>query len=313
VVAFSRRARLVPGWKNREGTIMALIRRLLEMIRFSHTLFALPFALMSAALAWREEPFRWIDLVGILVCMIFARSAAMAFNRLVDREIDAKNPRTQNRHLPAGTLSFNAVLVFFVVCSAGFIGGAAIFTLRQPPNCWPIDLAAPVLLFICAYSLTKRFTALAHFWLGASLMLAPLAAWIAIRGLVDLETPLVLGGAVLFWVAGFDILYACQDVEFDRQAKLASIPAKFGVKASLGIALICHVVMMGLLVALSFVNPRLGNIYLTGLAAIGVLLVYEHWLVQPDDLTRVNRAFFQVNGVISLGLLALALVQLALS
>jgi 4-hydroxybenzoate polyprenyltransferase len=291
--------------------MVSLVRRLLELIRFSHVVFALPFALLSAALAWRDEPFRWLDLVGIVLCMVFARAAAMAFNRIVDRDIDALNPRTAKRHLPSGTLSLRVVIVFTIFCAAAFIGSTFLFTLRSPPNAWPAYLSGPVLVFICAYSLTKRFTMLAHFWLGASLMLAPLAAWIAVRGLADLETPLVIAGAVLFWVAGFDILYACQDFEFDRQAKLSSVPAKVGVAASLKIALACHVAMLGLLLLLHFVNPHMGTIYLIGLGAIALLLAYEHWLVRPDDLTRVNRAFFQVNGVISVGLLALVLVQLA--
>jgi 4-hydroxybenzoate polyprenyltransferase len=291
--------------------MLSLVRRLLEMIRFSHVVFALPFALLSAALAWRDEPFRWLDLFGIVLCMVFARAAAMAFNRIADRDIDALNPRTAKRHLPAGTLSLQAVVVFTILCAAAFIASTLLFTLRVPPNPWPAYLSGPVLAFICAYSLTKRFTVLAHFWLGASLMLAPLAAWIAVRGLTDLETPLVIAGAVFFWVSGFDILYACQDFEFDRQAKLSSVPAKVGVAASLKVALACHVAMLGLLLLLHFVNPHLGTIYLIGLGVIALLLAYEHWLVRPDDLTRVNRAFFQVNGVISVGLLALVLVQLA--
>jgi 4-hydroxybenzoate polyprenyltransferase len=290
---------------------MLLLRRLLEMIRFSHTIFALPFALLSSALAWRDEPFRWLDLLGILLCMIFARSAAMAFNRIADRRIDALNPRTEKRHLPAGSLSLRAVALFTLLCSLSFVASTLLFLLREPPNPSPIYLAIPVLAFICAYSFTKRFTMLAHFWLGASLMLAPLAAWIAIRGLVDLQTPLTIGGAVLFWVAGFDILYACQDADFDRKAKLSSIPARIGIPASLKVALACHIVMIGLLLLLAFVSPHLGTIYLVGLAAIAILLAYEHWLVRPDDLTRVNKAFFQVNGIISMGLLALVLVQLA--
>jgi 4-hydroxybenzoate polyprenyltransferase len=290
---------------------MSLLRRLLEMIRFSHTIFALPFALLSAALAWRDEPFRWLDLLGILLCMVFARSAAMAFNRVADRRIDALNPRTEKRHLPAGSLSPGTVVLFTLLCSLAFVASTVLFLLREPSNPWPAYLSAPVLAFICAYSFTKRITVLAHFWLGASLMLAPLAAWIAIRGPVDLGTPLTIGGAVLFWVAGFDILYACQDADFDRRAKLSSIPAWLGIPASLKVALGCHVVMIALLLLLAFVSPHLGTIYLVGLGAIAVLLAYEHWLVRPDDLTRVNKAFFQVNGIISMGLLVLVLVQLA--
>ena len=289
-----------------------LLRRLLELVRFSHTLFALPFALLSAVLAWsREGAFRVLDLAGILLCMVFARSAAMAFNRLVDRRIDAANPRTAGRHLPAGLLSVSAVAGFTVACALGFVAATLVFVLRDEPNYWPIRLSGPVLAFICLYSFTKRFTAFAHFWLGALLMLAPLSAWIAIRGAHDLAAPLLIGGAVMFWVAGFDILYACGDAEFDRQAKLHSLPARLGVRVSLRVALACHAVMLALLFALYASTPELGAVFLAGLIAVGVLLAYEHWLVRPNDLTRVNRAFFQVNAVVSVGLFVLVLVQLA--
>jgi 4-hydroxybenzoate polyprenyltransferase len=292
--------------------MLGLTRRLLEFVRFSHTLFALPFALFSAALAWsREERFRALDLVGILLCMTFARSAAMAFNRLADRKIDAMNPRTAGRHLPAGLLSIPVVIAFTLASSAGFVLSTLLFLIREEPNYWPLYLAGPVLLFILLYSLTKRFTALAHFWLGASLMLAPLSAWIAIRGMRDLETPLLIGGAVFFWVAGFDILYACQDAEFDRKSKLHSVPAWLGVRGSLWVALGCHAVMVVLLGILYVRTPELQWVFLVGLAAVGLLLAYEHWLVRPDDLTRVNRAFFQVNAVVSVGLFVLVLVELA--
>jgi 4-hydroxybenzoate polyprenyltransferase len=289
------------------------IRSLLELIRFSHTVFALPFALTSAALAWKRYGFSWLQLVGILLCMVFARSAAMAFNRLADRRFDAANPRTAARHLPAGKLRPAAVWLFTLLCGAGFIVSTLIF-LFGFDNPWPFYQSVPVLLFVCAYSYTKRFTALSHFWLGASLFLAPVAAWIAIRGLPgwdELRVPVVLGGAVLFWVAGFDVLYACQDVDFDRKARLHSVPAALGVPASLRVALLCHLVMLGLLVLLYFVAaPDLGAIYLAGVAAVAALLVYEHWLVRPDDLSRVNQAFFQVNGVISVGLFVVVLLQL---
>jgi 4-hydroxybenzoate polyprenyltransferase len=205
--------------------MLARIRLLLELIRFSHTLFALPFALSSAALAWRdkcrEQSFSWqefaLDLAGILLCMVFARSTAMAFNRLADQHFDALNPRTAGRHLPAGKISAAAVWLFTALCAVGFVLSTLIF-IEASGNYWPVRLSVPTLLFICAYSFTKRFTALAHFWLGASLLLAPVAAWVAVHGLTHLITPMLLGLAVMFWVAGFDILYACQDVEFDRKA-----------------------------------------------------------------------------------------------
>jgi 4-hydroxybenzoate polyprenyltransferase len=286
------------------------LRTLLEMIRFSHTLFALPFALLSAVLAWQRAPFRWLDLVGILLCMVFARSTAMAFNRLADRHYDARNPRTAQRHLPSGQLSPAAVWIFTLVCGAGFIASTLFFLPASNP--WPLYLSVPVLLFVGGYSYTKRFTVFCHAWLGASLLLAPLAAWIAIRGLEDLATPVVLGLAVLFWVTGFDILYACQDVDFDRQARLSSLPAWLGVVASLRVALVCHALMVVALVGLYWAAwPSLGAIYLGGVGVVAVLLAYEHWLVRPDDLSRVNQAFFHVNGIISVGLLLIVLVQLA--
>jgi 4-hydroxybenzoate polyprenyltransferase len=290
--------------------MLARIRALLEMIRFSHTVFALPFALLSATLAWHRKGFSWLELAGILLCMVFARSAAMAFNRLADRAYDAANPRTAMRHIPTGKLSVGAVWLFTVICSLGFLASTALFLLAEPPNPWPLYLALPVLVFLCGYSFTKRFTALAHFWLGTSLCLAPVAAWIAIQGMDTAFTiPIILGLAVLFWVAGFDIIYACQDVDFDRRARLASIPAWLGVKGSLRLAFVCHVVMIGSLIGFYWA-AELGAIYLAGVGAVALLIAYEHWLVRPDDLSRVNQAFFNVNGIISVGLFLVVLIQI---
>jgi 4-hydroxybenzoate polyprenyltransferase len=295
-------------------------RHYLELVRFSHTVFALPFALLAAVIAWHQNAaegvaWRWRELAGILVCMVFARTAAMAFNRLADRHLDAANPRTAGRHLPSGQLGTATVWIFTLACAAGFIASTLLFLLADPPNPWPLILCVPVLLFLLGYSFTKRFTALAHFWLGAALLLAPVAAWIAVRGIpsiADLTAPLLLGLAVLFWVAGFDIIYACQDVEFDRRAKLHSIPARLGVKAALRPAMLCHLLMLVLLVALYWgASPLLGPVYLVGVGAIAVLLAYEHSLVRPDDLSRVNQAFFHVNAVISIGLFVLVLVDMA--
>jgi 4-hydroxybenzoate polyprenyltransferase len=287
-----------------------MLRRLndlLGMIKFSHTLFALPFALFGAALAahgpdgWRGRPRDWL---GILLCMAFARSAAMAFNRLVDRRIDALNPRTAGRHLPAGLLSVPTVAAFWAVCAAGFVASTLLFL----PNRWPLALAVPVLAWLCGYSYAKRFTSLAHVWLGSALMLAPVAAWIALRG--DLAwPPVVLGLAVLFWVSGFDVIYACQDVDFDRAHALYSLPGRLGVPYALRLAALLHVLMVACLVALGLLYP-LGRVYFAGVAAIAALLVYEHALVRPDDLSRVNLAFFHVNIIISLGLLAFGLADL---
>ena len=291
------------------------IRQLLEMIRFGHTLFALPFALLAAVMAWsanaRSLPpirFRWQDLAGILVCMVCARSAAMAFNRLADRRLDALNPRTRRRHLPTGALGTGSVVLFTVVCSLGFVGGTLLFLPRNPI---PLYASVPVLLSLFAYSFTKRFTVLSHWWLGAALGLAPIAAWVALRPQFDWAPPL-LGAAVVLWVAGFDIIYACQDVEFDVKMRLHSIPARLGVPGALRLAAACHLGMVLLLVALPLVYDGFGPIFWTGVAAIAGLLVYEHWLVRPDDLTRVNRAFFHVNTVVSIGLFVVGSTDLLL-
>src|SRR5262249_30725065 len=194
-------------------------------------------------------------LAGILLCMVFARSTAMAFNRLADRHLDAQNPRTAGRHLITGQLTVPAAWTFTLLCATGFVVSTLLFYWSEKSNPWPLRLSMPVLLFICGYSYTKRFTALSHFWLGASLLLAPLAAWIAIREFEELLVPLVLGLVVLFWVAGFDILYACHDVDFDRKARLHSVPAKVGVPTALRIAAARPAVMLGLLLLLYWVVP----------------------------------------------------------
>ena len=303
------------------------IGQLLEMIRFSHTVFAMPFALLAAVMAWAaplpdgsRNPFRWEHLLGIVICMVGARSAAMAFNRLVDRRIDAKNPRTAGRHLPAGLLSVGSVVAFTIVAGLLFVAGTLLFL----PNWLPLALALPVLAFLFAYSYTKRFTSLAHFWLGASLMLAPLAAWIALRGETLLSHPIdilpavLLGTAVLLWVSGFDIIYACQDVDFDTSARLRSVPARWGVRGALRVAAACHLGMLMVLAALPFSQtlggPPLGLswIYGCGLAAVAALLTYEHAIVRVDDLTRVNVAFFHVNTVVSVGLFLVVSLDLLL-
>ncbi len=292
-----------------------MIRQLLSLIRFSHTLFALPFALLAAAMAWAANardappvPFRWLDLAGILACMVFARSAAMAFNRIADRKLDAMNPRTAGRHLPAGQLGLGTVVAFTLACSLGFIAGTLLFL---PDNRIPLAASLPVLAFLFGYSFAKRFTSLSHFWLGAALMLAPLAAWVAIRPVFH-WAPLVLGGAVLFWVAGFDVIYACQDFEFDRRTRLRSVPARLGIGPALRVAAGSHAAMVGLLLLLPVVYEPFGVVYITGVACIAALLVYEHSLVRPDDLSRVNRAFFHVNAVVSLGLFVVGVVDLLL-
>ncbi|MCS7160433.1 MAG: UbiA-like polyprenyltransferase [Gemmatales bacterium] len=278
------------------------VRDFLELIRFSHTVFALPFALASAVLAWQREPFRWLDLLGIVLCMVLARSAAMGFNRLADRHYDAANPRTANRHLPSGRLSVASVAVFTTLCALGFLAATTIFVASNK-NWWPLYLSLPVLGFILAYSYTKRFTWLSHFWLGASLMLAPWATWIALTG--TLAGPAVwLGLAVFFWVAGFDTIYALQDVDFDRRAGLFSLPARWGVRPALWAARACHVLTIVFLIGVGL-SAALGTMYFAGVVGIAALLVIEHWLVRRQEPDRINLAFFHVNSVISLGVLAL--------
>lgn len=295
------------------------LRHILEMIRFSHTVFAMPFAVLATIMAWclpapegEKVALTWQAGLGILLCMVFARSAAMAFNRLVDRKIDAENPRTATRHIPAGILSVQSVLLFTVACSLGFVASTLLFW----PNWLPLALSIPVLAFLCGYSYTKRFTSLAHYWLGISLMLAPICAWVAIRGEVVLHHPsdilpaLILGLGVLFWVAGFDIIYACQDAEFDRDAKLRSVPATFGVPGALRIAAGSHLLAVLAFAMLPLTAPQLGTIYWVGLAGVAALLLYEHALVRPNDLSRVNLAFFNVNTIIGLGVLIFTSVDL---
>ena len=281
--------------------MVSKVRHFLELVRFSHTIFALPFAMLSAVIAWAEPDsiFRWRDLVGILFCMVTARSAAMAFNRLVDRDVDADNPRTSKRHIPAGLLSVRSVAVFTLVMSLLFIAATCVFL----PKRLPLYLSVPVLLFLLGYSLAKRWTSLCHYWLSAALMMSPIAAWIAVRDEFAL-VPSLLAGVIFFWVGGFDIIYACQDADFDRAKRLHSIPARWGVCNALRIAFMSHVITIGMLVLLWWL-ASLGAVFLGGVIVISGLLCYEHWLVRPDDLNRVNVAFFNVNAVISFGIFVL--------
>jgi 4-hydroxybenzoate polyprenyltransferase len=260
------------------------------MIKIEHTIFALPFAFMGAFLAARglppAEKAAWI-----LVAMVGARSAAMAFNRLVDLPFDAQNPRTASRALPQGAVSRGFVIAF--VCAAA----ALLVFAASRLNTLALALSPLALAVIFFYSYTKRFTWATHLFLGLSLAGAPLGAWIAIRGDIT-STPLILGLAVALWVAGLDVIYACQDVGFDRATALHSIPERFGIRRALLISGGLHLVMIGLL-AFLFWREGLGGVSLAGLAVVTVLLAYEHALVRPGDLSRVNTAFFTVNGWIS--------------
>jgi len=273
-----------------------------KMIKLSHSIFAMPFALAAAVLAAAEYGYAWTDFVWIVVCMVAARSAAMGFNRIVDRDIDGKNPRTATRAIPAGTISLGAAIGFTLASAAIFLFGAWMLSTLC------LMLAPVILVIICGYSLTKRFTALCHLFLGLALALAPSAAWIAIADRLD-PPALVLSGIVGTWVAGFDIIYACQDADFDHNEGLNSIPARLGVKGALVVSALLHVPTVALLVALPFVFS-LGWPYWLGVVGITAMLAYEHWLVRPDDLSRVNKAFFDLNGYVSLAFFGVVILAL---
>jgi len=272
-----------------------------RMVKLSHSVFALPFAMASATLAAPEGGLAPMTLAWIVVAMVGARSAAMGFNRLADHAIDARNPRTAARELPAGAMSRGEVWLFVIVSAAALVLAA----WRLNPLCLALS---PVALFVIfGYSYTKRFTALSHAVLGLALAIAPVGAWIAVRGRFDLP-PVLLGLAVLAWVAGFDIIYACQDVDFDRGAGLNSIPARLGVGGALRVSRALHVAAVLLLASLPAVTA-LHVVYLAGVVLVAVMLAYEHSLVREGDLSRVDAAFFTVNGWI--GVLYLAFVLLA--
>lgn len=263
----------------------------LEMIKWEHSIFALPFALTGAMLAAGGLP-RPIQLVWIIVCMVSARSAAMAFNRWADASLDGANPRTRMRAIPAGLLSRSFVGGFTLLMAAIFVFGAAELN-RLTLLLSPVALA--VLFF---YSYTKRFTRWSHLALGLALGIAPAAAWIAVRGSLDPRI-LILTLAVMFWVAGFDLLYACQDAAHDRAHGLFSVPAVWGIPAAFWIARLLHLLMLALLLWL-VAAFGLGPFAIAGVAAVAVLLLYEHLIVSPGDLRRLNAAFFTMNGVISI-------------
>ncbi len=266
------------------------VRTTLEMIKWEHSIFALPFALTGAMLAAHGLP-AWRVLFWIVVCMVAARSAAMAFNRWADAEIDRRNPRTATRAIPAGLLSRQFTAGFTIVAAGIFIFSASRL------NFLTLLLSPVALAVIFIYSYAKRFTRWSHLLLGLALGIAPSAAWIAVRGSLDPRI-LLLTGAVLFWVAGFDVLYACQDYEHDVQAGLHSVPQAFGLEAAFWIARAMHLAMLVLLLGLVAIF-HLGWISIVGVAAIAAMLLYEHSLVSPRDLSRLNAAFFTMNGIIS--------------
>ncbi len=262
----------------------------LEMIKFPHTIFALPFALLGALLAARGWP-SGEKLFWIVLACVFARSAAMAFNRIHDERFDRRNPRTRNWPLPAGLLSRRFAIIFCVCCVAGFIFSAAMLN----PLAFALSFVA--LTVLLGYSMLKRFTAGTHFFLGLALGIAPVGAWVGVRGDITL-TPILLAIGVMLWTAGFDIIYSCQDADFDRKQGLFSIPSRYGKRRALALSALCHVVAILAFLTLIWLTA-LGNFYLLALSIAACLLAYEQSIVSPNDLSRLGRAFFTLNGWVS--------------
>jgi 4-hydroxybenzoate polyprenyltransferase len=279
---------------------------LAQDIKISHTVFAMPWAVLSTFLAAGGSP-RLGQLLLILACMVTARTVAMASNRLLDAGLDKLNPRTARRAIPSGALSRTFYSLVLIGCAAMFIAATAGFWFVYA-NAWPLVLCLPVLLFLSAYPLLKRFTRLCHYYLGAALALAPVCAWVAIAGSIA-PPPLWMAAAVMCWTAGFDIIYACQDYESDRATGVFSVPAKLGVARALGVARLTHAVCVAMLVMLGLSSPALGTLYWIGVGIAVLLLVVEHAIVKPHDLSKVVLAFFTINGVISLLLGALGVID----
>lgn len=278
------------------STMGAKLSLLASDIKISHSVFALPWALLATFLAANGWP-KIGQIVLILICMITARTVAMAANRLLDAELDAKNPRTARRAIPSGALSRRFVTASLFTCAMLFIASTAGFGWLYG-NWLPLILSVPVLAFISAYPFLKRFSQLCHYYLGASLALAPVCAWVAISGTVTLS-PLLMFVTVLLWTAGFDVIYACQDYESDLQTGVVSVPAMFGIPGALWISRITHIACLAAMIALGLLSPTLHVLYFVGVAIAAILLLVEHAIVKPNDLSKVGLAFFTVNGIIS--------------
>jgi 4-hydroxybenzoate polyprenyltransferase len=280
------------------GRAASKTRLLLDLVKFEHTIFALPFALMSAFVAADGAP-SGRTLLWILAAMVGARSSAMGFNRLVDRELDRRNPRTAERALPAGRLTIAEAWLLVVAAAGLFVLSAAML------NRLALLLSPVALAIVWAYSYSKRYTVWSHLLLGLCLGIAPVGAWIAVRGALDWP-PLLLAAAVALWTAGFDIIYACQDIDFDRREGLFALPARWGVARALWASSALHAATAAVLLWWGL-TVNLGVIYFAGLGLVALLLIYEHSLVKPGDLRRVNAAFFTANGFVSIGLLLFTL------
>ena len=292
------------------SAIVANVRTWGEMIKFAHSVFALPFALLATFLAARPEVPTWGQLGLIVLAMVAARSAAMTFNRIADVRLDALNPRTAGRALPSGVISARAAWSFFAAACAAFAVACGGFWLVYA-NPWPVILCGPVIVLLCLYSYTKRFTRWSHLALGAAIAMSPVAAWVAISPQTLGSAAWLLMLAVAVWIAGFDIIYACQDVDFDQQAGLHSLPARLGIAKALWLARALHVVTVGALVAVGIMTG-LGVLYFAGVGCVALLLIIENALVSPRDLSRVNVAFFTVNGIVGVLLGVLGVLDIVL-
>lgn len=290
-----------PAIAVRPASMPSKLAALASDIKIHHSIFALPFALLATFLAGRGEPMRvFIGQIGLIVlCMVTARTVAMTANRLLDAEIDARNPRTARRAIPGGVLSRRFVAASLLICVAAFIASSALFwVFRRNP--WPVLLSVPVLAYVSAYPLLKHFTRLCHYYLGAALGLAPVCAWVAITGHIAWP-PILMFAAVTSWTAGFDIIYACQDYDFDVSCGLFSLPSKLGIAKALWVSRLTHVFSAAMLIAIGLsAHPPLGILYFLGVGIAIVLLIVEHSLVKPTDLSKLTLAFFTVNGIISL-------------
>jgi 4-hydroxybenzoate polyprenyltransferase len=283
-----------------------MIAKYLSLVKFSHTIFAMPFAFVGLFMGFERqyEFLSWKIMLCVVLCMVFARNAAMGFNRFIDRNFDAKNPRTAIREIPSGTISVNSALIFVIINCICFV----ITTYFINRLCFFLSPVA--LLVVLGYSLTKRFTALCHLVLGIGLSLAPIGAYLAVTNEFAWP-PILIGCAVLFWVSGFDIIYALQDVEFDRSQNLNSIPALFGKNKALIVSRILHLMALACITIVLIIMP-FHWIYSIGILFFGVFLVYQHLLVKPDDLSKVNLAFFTLNGIASVVFAVLAITDLLL-
>ncbi|HMO26067.1 MAG TPA: UbiA-like polyprenyltransferase [Tepidisphaeraceae bacterium] len=288
-------------------SLVERLRHLALDIKLSHSIFALPWAILATFLAAGGYP-RIGQVVLIVLCMVSARTVAMSANRVLDASIDARNPRPARRAIPAGRLSRGFVSFVAILCALVFIATTSLFGVLYD-NWLPLICSVPVLLFISAYPLLKRSTRLVHYYLGAALGIAPICAWIAIAGTVGWPA-VVMGAAVLLWTAGFDILYACQDYEIDVRDGLYSVPAKLGIAGALRVARLTHGVCIVLLIVLAGIVEPFGMIFGTAVGIAGTLLAVEHWLARPNDLSKITLAFFTLNGIIALVIGGLGMIDL---